>query len=102
MTDESDDGYRGPVQLSDGDRVVRVDAELRGGLEPISGAYRWYGRLAADAAVTELATSRARNLTLTTPHGSATTTLTDADPWGRYRVGGAGTPPFVVSTTPAG
>lgn len=100
--DEFDgDGYRGEVELGDGARSVRVGAELRGVLEPISGAYRWYGRLAADAAVTELATARARNLTLTTPYGSVTTTLTDVDPWGRYRVGGAGTPPFPASTTPS-
>ncbi|BCJ31943.1 DUF4873 domain-containing protein [Actinocatenispora sera] len=95
------DGYRGEVELGDGARSVRVGAELRGALEPISGAYRWYGRLAADPAITGLATSQARNLTLTTPYGSVTTTLTDADPWGRYRVGGTGRPPFPVSTTPA-
>jgi hypothetical protein len=100
--DEFDgDGYRGEVELGDGARRVRVGAELRGAPEPISGAYRWYGRLAADAVVAELATSRARDLTLTTPYGSVTTTLTDVDPWGRYRVGGTGTPPFPASTTAA-
>jgi len=102
MTDEPDEGYRGMVRLSGGGTTVRVAAELRGGFEPITGDYRWYGRLGADPAVAELAASRARDLTLTTPYGSVTTTLTDADPWGRYRVGGVGVPPFPVSTAPAG
>lgn len=102
MTDEPEfDGYRGEVELGGGGRSVRVGAQLRGALEPISGSYRWYGRLDADPAVTELAASRARNLTLTTPYGSVTSTLTDVDPWGRYRVGGVGAPPFPVSRTPA-
>ncbi|HEY1699847.1 MAG TPA: DUF4873 domain-containing protein [Trebonia sp.] len=32
-----------------------------------------------------------------TPHGTAVTTLADADPWGRYRLQGFGRPPFPVA-----
>lgn len=96
----SDDGYRGRVTLAVTGRTVEVEAELRGGVEPISGHYQWYGRLAAADAVRELAAAQARDVTLTTPHGSVTTTLTDADPWGRYRVGGVGAPPFPMLTEP--
>lgn len=95
-----DDGYRGPVALHTSDRSVRVDAELRGEFEPISGRYRWYGRLAADPVVTELATGHARGVTLTTPYGEAAVTLADADPWGRYRVAGTGRPPYPTPTAP--
>ncbi|MGA8116655.1 MAG: DUF4873 domain-containing protein, partial [Actinocatenispora sp.] len=97
-----EDGYRGPVTLSVDGRSVRVDAELRGEFEPISGRYRWYGRLAADDGVAGLAADRARDVTVRTPHGEARTTLTDADPWGRYRVSGTGPPPFPVGTAPSG
>ncbi|GAA4215517.1 DUF4873 domain-containing protein [Actinocatenispora rupis] len=96
----SDDGYRGPVTLAVSGRTVEAQAELRGAVEPISGRYRWYGRLSADAEIAELAGVRTRGITLTTPYGSVTTTLADADPWGRYRVGGEGSPPFPVLTEP--
>jgi hypothetical protein len=95
-----DDGYRGRVTLAVAGRRVEVEADLRGGVEPISGQYQWYGRLAAAEAVRELAAAHARGVTLTTPHGSVTTTLADVDPWGRYRVGGVGSPPFPVLTEP--
>jgi hypothetical protein len=35
---------------------------------------------------------------LRTTQGEAQTQLTDVDPWGRYRVGGFGPPPFLVQT----
>lgn len=94
------DGYRGPVTLRAADREVVADAELRGGTEPISGRYQWYGRLAASPAVTDLAARQARGIALSTPYGTVTTTLSDVDPWGRYRVAGTGCPPFPVPVEP--
>lgn len=96
----STDGYRGPVRLRAGDHEVVAEAELRGASEPITGRYQWYGRLAASPAVTELAARQTRNITLTTPYGTVTTTLSDIDPWGRYRVAGTGCPPFPVPVEP--
>jgi hypothetical protein len=35
---------------------------------------------------------------VTTPAGSADGELSDVDPWGRYRLAGTSTPPFVVES----
>lgn len=84
------DDYAGPVTLTAPDgTTIRTTAVLRTMYDPVAGRTRWYGRLAPDAATTALAHRHARNLTLAVPGGpSATTTLTDADPWSRYRVSG--------------
>lgn len=93
-----EDGYAGPAELVDGQSVVAVDVTLAGHFEPISGKYSWYGRVAASPEVQALMAGGARTVTLRTPHGSAPTTLTDVDPWGRPRVGGSGVAPFEVLT----
>lgn len=95
-----DDGYDGPAELIDADGTVTdVEVSLRGAFEPISGSYRWYGRVAASDAVARLAASTARTVVLRTPHGEVTTALTDLDPWNRPRVEGFGSPPFPVVST---
>ena len=48
------DGYRGPAELIDGDRVLAVQIELAGHFDPISGKYSWYGRVAASPEVTAI------------------------------------------------
>ena len=99
-----DDGYRGPAELVDGESVVPVEATLAGHFDPISGHYRWYGRVRADPAdgpvLVELAGAR-RPVLLRTPHSSVPTTLSDLDPWGRPRVEGFGAAPFPVADTVA-
>jgi len=91
-----DDGYAGPAELiADGD-VVPVQVELAGHFDPISGHYRWYGRVAASEPVAALVASGARAVQLRTPHASVETTLSDVDPWGRPRVEGVGRAPFEV------
>ncbi|GAA3439398.1 DUF4873 domain-containing protein [Kutzneria kofuensis] len=103
MTDEhADEGYTGDAVLLDGDREVKVRAVLRGYFQPIDGRYHWYGRLDADQAVTDLVEGGRRELLLRTPEGEATATLSDPDPWQRYRVTGTSRPPFAVETVPAG
>jgi hypothetical protein len=98
----ADDGYRGPAELVDGEAVVAVEARLAGHFDPISGHYKWWGRVRADAAagpaVAELAAAR-REVLLRTPHASVPTTLSDLDPWGRPRVEGFGAAPFPVADT---
>lgn len=91
-----EDGYTGEAVLVFGEREVPVSVELRGYFQPIDGRYHWYGRVAANEQVTELVEGGARTALLRTPDGSATGSLTDPDPWRRYRVAGISTPPFAV------
>ncbi|MGM1065782.1 DUF4873 domain-containing protein, partial [Saccharothrix sp. Mg75] len=91
--DHSEDGYRGDAVLVFDQREVPVSVELRGCFQPIDGRYHWYGRVAANDEVTALVRAGARTALLRTPAGSATGSLTDPDPWSRYRVAGTSTPP---------
>jgi Domain of unknown function (DUF4873) len=97
----TDDGYAGPAELIDGDTVLSATVTLRGHLDPISGSYRWYGRVSASPEVTALVEHGSRRITLRTPVGEVSTALSDVDPWGRPRVEGFGRPPFAVSSSPA-
>lgn len=98
MSSDRPDEYAGPALLIAGEARVDVEVRLAGHFDAISGSYSWYGRVAADPAVTALVESGSRRVTLRTPHGEAETPLTDVDPWGRYRVEGFGRPPFTVPT----
>jgi hypothetical protein len=92
-----EEGYTGSAVLVFDAAEVPVEVELRGFFQPIDGRYHWYGRVAANDKVTTLVEAGARAAVLRTPTGEATGTLTDPDPWQRYRVGGISTPPFRVS-----
>ncbi|AXX28152.1 DUF4873 domain-containing protein [Actinosynnema pretiosum subsp. pretiosum] len=94
---EDHEGYSGPAVLVLGGHEVRVEVDLRGFFQPIDGRYHWYGRIAADPRVTGLVEAGARTADLRTPAGSATGSLGDPDPWGRYRVAGTGAPPFTAA-----
>ena len=94
------EGYDGPATLVSGDTDVPVEVALRGMFQPIDGRYHWYGRVDANGAVDALVEGRAE-VSLRTPHGEAAARLSDRDPWGRYRVSGAGRPPFTLSTADA-
>jgi hypothetical protein len=91
MTD--DDGYTGPASVSIGDETIEVSVRLAGAFDPISGRYRWYGRVSA---ARDLAPFAGSSATLHTPHAAVETTLADLDPWGRARVEGFGAAPFEV------
>lgn len=95
-----DDGYTGAATLVHGDTALPVEVTLRGQVDTIAGDYHWYGRVAADPAVTALAGALGPRGTvvLRTPVGEAATGLADVDPWGRYRVEGRGVAPFAVLT----
>lgn len=94
--ESEDDGYDGPAQLIHDAGTADVDVKLRGHLDPISGHYRWYGRVAASTLVADLVAGGARTVRLRTPHAEVETKLTDVDPWGRPRVEGFGAAPFEV------
>lgn len=99
MSAHDDDGYRGPAELLDGDVAVPVEVTLAGHFDPISGRYRWYGRVADGPEVGRLLDAGVRTVRLRTPHAEVETTLSDVDPWGRPRVEGFGAAPFPVATT---
>jgi hypothetical protein len=100
MSDE--DGYTGPAELLTEDGAVAVEVRLAGHFEPISGKYRWYGRVAAGDEVRALLSRGVRQATLRTPHGEVPTSLGDVDPWGRPRVEGFGAAPFPLATSIGG
>ncbi len=87
------EGYDGPAHLVADGRTVGVEVRLRGFFQPLDGRYHWYGRITRHADVDALVESGA-SVVLRTPHGEAAGRLSDRDPWGRYRIGGTGHPPF--------
>jgi hypothetical protein len=97
--EHADDGYDGPAELVGPDSTIAVSVRLAGHFEPVSGSYRWYGRVAASPEVAALVASGARRVVLRTPHGEVETALSDVDPWGRPRVEGFGVAPFDVLDT---
>lgn len=86
-------GYEGPATLTFKDVSVACDVVLAGYFEPVSGRYKWYGR-ASGAGLDALP---AKGACLHTPHATAETSVSDVDPWGRYRLQGFGAPPFPVT-----
>ena len=95
MSDDHPDGYDGPAELVTDGGPLDVRVTVRGVFQPIDGRYHWHGRLAADDRVDELGRAGA-TVVLATPGGRAEGTLSDVDPWGRYRIAGVGRPPFPV------
>lgn len=96
--DDDEDGYQGPATVTVDGTELAVEIDLRGHFEPIDGRYRWYGRVRENAELDRLLGGRKRAAELRTPHGTAAGELSDPDPWGRYRIMGASTPPFPIPT----
>lgn len=104
--------YRGPAVLcmaeteNSPSREIDVDVVLRGHFQPIDGRFHWYGRIShsighqighkigQDMDLEQVSTATNRTVVLRTPEGEATGTLSDRDPWNRYRISGRGKPPF--------
>ncbi|SFR26662.1 protein of unknown function [Lentzea waywayandensis] len=94
--EHDEEGYSGTATLVFGEEEVAVEVDLRGYFQPIDGRYHWYGRIKKHDDVTSRVEGGARTALLRTPTGQAEGTLTDPDPWGRYRVGGISTPPYKI------
>ena len=94
-----EDGYTGTVTVTVGAETITAQATLRGYFEPVDGRYHWYGRIAADAALTELVGAGKAAARITTDHGAADGVLSDLDTWGRLRISGISTPPFPIAQT---
>lgn len=105
FTDDADghehdepDGYRGPAHVAVGQQpAVIVDVELSGNFEPISGRFVWRGRVRElTQALGEDAAPAGTELTITTPDGSGTASVSGLDLWGSHMVDGLTRPPFPV------
>lgn len=94
MTEEPDPGYTGPATLLVSGTVLDVEVDLRGSFQPIDGRFRWYGRVAADPALTRLVRGNRSTATLRTPSGERPCELSEPDMWDRFRITGEGSPPF--------
>jgi hypothetical protein len=90
------DGYSGPATLEADGVSVPCDVVITGFFEPLAGRYKWYGRATGSG----LETLPAKGARLRTPHGSARTSVSDVDVWGRYRLQGFGAPPFPRAEIP--
>lgn len=90
----TEDDYRGEAVVFDEHTEVAVLVTLRGNIQPIDGMFHWYGRAAANDELNKLAGGRKTEVVLRTPHGDAKATLSEPDPWNRYRITGVGRPPF--------
>lgn len=101
MTEQSisahGDGYTGPATLYIENEEILCTVMLRGFFNPVGGHYRWYGRIAANDVVSSVMAGQVRTAVIQTSEGKAVGRVADADPWGRYRISGVSTPPFVVS-----
>lgn len=90
--------YQGPCTLAHEEGEITAEVTLRGHFQPIDGRFHWYGRLAANDAISTFATGRKPRVILHTPQGDAVGTLSDPDPWDRFRIDGVGRPPFHIET----
>ncbi|TWF95469.1 DUF4873 domain-containing protein [Saccharopolyspora dendranthemae] len=96
----ADHDYAGTAVVLDQSAEITVDVVLRGHFQPIDGRFHWYGRLAPHAGISDLVGGRKATVTLRTTSGEATATLSDPDPWDRYRIAGTGKPPFETAINP--
>jgi hypothetical protein len=96
------EGYTGTAQVRADDVVVTVEADLRGGFQPLDGQFHSYGRVRSESlAEATRPGGRLRagaQVTLRTSYGESVARLSDPDPWGRFRVSGTGRPPFPLET----
>jgi hypothetical protein len=102
---DDEEEYRGTVTVllqdppeSDGPAgSFEVQAHLAGHFSPLTGDYRWRGRLSAEPGLTEAYDNGARSVIVRTPDGhEGVGTLDSPNLWGGHPVKGSGTPPFAV------
>ncbi|WP_017581928.1 DUF4873 domain-containing protein [Nocardiopsis valliformis] len=103
--DDEEEEYRGtvtivlqdPPESGGSGESFKVKAHLAGHFSPLTGDYRWKGRLSADPGLTEAYKSGARTVIVRTPDGhEGVGVLDSANLWGGHPVSGSGTPPFAV------
>ncbi len=103
--DDGEEEYRGTVTvvLPGDDSVegpgeqVEVRAHLAGNFSPLTGDYRWRGRLSSSTRVSAAFREGVRTVVVRTPEGfEGTGILEEPNLWGGHPVSGTGSPPFAV------
>ncbi|WP_223838724.1 DUF4873 domain-containing protein [Nocardiopsis deserti] len=90
-------GAAGTEGAADEGVPVQVQAHLAGHFSPLTGDYRWRGRLSPSPEVTEAFRGGVRTVVVRTPDGfEGTGVLDEPNLWGGHPVNGAGSPPFAV------
>ena len=97
---DDEEEYQGTVTVlfsEEAEEGVEVGAHLAGHFSPLTGDYRWTGRLAAEPGITKAYEDGVRTVVVRTPDGhKGVGTLDAPNLWGGHPVNGAGAPPFAV------
>ncbi|WP_150244457.1 DUF4873 domain-containing protein [Nocardiopsis quinghaiensis] len=97
---DDEEEYKGTVTVvldTDERTAVEVRAHMAGHFSPLTGDYRWRGRLSPSPEVTEAFRRGIRTVVVRTPDGfEGTGVLDEPNLWGGHPVNGAGSPPFAV------
>lgn len=99
MSEHDEEGYTGPAKVLLDNHEIDVSVTLRGYFQPIDGYYHWYGRIAANDALSGAVGGVRKAAVLRTPEGEAQGQIGDPDPWHRLRITGTSTPPYRVPTS---
>ncbi|MEU3019642.1 MULTISPECIES: DUF4873 domain-containing protein [unclassified Nocardiopsis] len=106
--DDEEEEYQGTVTVlllqesADGGDAkpaesFQVRAHFAGHFSPLTGDYRWKGRLAPEPGLTRAYEQGARTVVVRTPDGhEGVGRLDTPNLWGGHPVHGSGTPPFAV------
>ncbi|WP_413766981.1 DUF4873 domain-containing protein [Rhodococcus pyridinivorans] len=102
LHDEDDPGYRGPAEVTVGDRTVAVDVEISGRFDPLLGRHVWRGRLRrlAETLGADASPAPGTTVTITVPDApeAATARISEVDLWGSHMVDGVSRPPYPLPT----
>jgi hypothetical protein len=91
MTDEN---YRGPAQITIGDREIETEVRLAARFEPVEGRYRWAGRTAPDETLLSMVRAGTRAVTIHIGERATAATASEPDAWGGVRLTGIGATPW--------
>ncbi|WP_049570389.1 DUF4873 domain-containing protein [Nocardiopsis sp. SBT366] len=103
--DDEEEEYQGTVTVqllqeasNDSDaESFEVRAHFAGHFSPLTGDYRWKGRLSPEPGLTRAYEQGARTVVVRTPDGhEGVGRLDTPNLWGGHPVNGSGTPPFAV------
>ncbi|MFE6306675.1 DUF4873 domain-containing protein [Nocardiopsis sp. NPDC057823] len=102
--DDDEEEYQGEVSLvplgGDGApsaEPITAQCHVAGHFSPLTGDYRWSGRLSPSPEVTAAYESGVRTVLIRTPDGhEGVAALAEPNLWGGHPVSGSGTPPYPV------
>ena len=96
--EDHEEEYRGMVLAfveNAPDQAIEVNAHISGHFSPLTGNYRWVGRLDANEQITQAYEAGARKIKVRHPNGpQGEGVLGPTNPWGGHSVNGEGRPPY--------